>query len=787
MSDPFKLRIESEADLSGFEQFDAAYKKALEDVKGNLAAVLGGEGASPEFIAQMTKGIDELTAKLDGAGKGDFAALNAEIEQLVQNLHAAAEAEGVRIQRAKQAAAVAAQNAKEQADEATRLRAVAQQRQLDVELEELAFRKRMAHAAQEIEMQRALAQAAQMRREQQITSEVMSKGAYSPAEDVAAWKARESAVKATGQAAVSTGANAGLAALQLAQFVDDAQYGLRGIMNNIPGLILAMGGSAGIAGVASIAAVAVFKLWEAFSGSKKAEQDAAALKERMGEVSEAAAEAAQASADVFEQDMGDYLSSLGEVASLWEKSKTQIQEALGYSNEMAKAQQQITEAAIEIERTKELGKAGSKEERDAINASYDMRISQVRREGEEAARQRAIEAQQTAANTAAARAKDVQAAADAAKGAGAANDQGIQDIVNSGAGRQSDQVRRANERALIEADNARLADKERNRGARPVDLPGVAGLFQTKKQMAYDAEIQADIERGRKNSERMRELEVSRAADEAAMRGQGPMTFEGAKSDAKAKGDASSLAAIEAAEKALEARLKERAEIAAKALELEKAAFEAQLQAKTEKDKLALVEQQNKAAAVSSAAKEAKDAEEREFKAKQAADAKAKKEADDKRQEEIRRAENDARESRLKGDESGAAKAEARARELRLGDDATPEEKRRMQLEAASADRERARQKIERETTAQGNATAAQGDAAVRMLGNDGLGAAAKDLQTATSRLRDGATESEAAQVAAALRELVPMIGQMSQQTRQEMSRLLAEVNTLKSQLRNTR
>jgi hypothetical protein len=54
--------------------------------------------------------------------------------------------------------------------------------------------------------------------------------------------------------------NYGQGMLQMAQFADDAQHGLRGVMNNIPGLVMGLGGGAGLAGALSIAALAGAKL-----------------------------------------------------------------------------------------------------------------------------------------------------------------------------------------------------------------------------------------------------------------------------------------------------------------------------------------------------------------------------------------------------------------------------------------------------------------------------------------------------------------------------------------------
>ena len=50
--------------------------------------------------------------------------------------------------------------------------------------------------------------------------------------------------------------NLGGAVLELSRAVEDAQYGLRGVQNNLPGLVTMLGGSAGLAGVISLAAVA---------------------------------------------------------------------------------------------------------------------------------------------------------------------------------------------------------------------------------------------------------------------------------------------------------------------------------------------------------------------------------------------------------------------------------------------------------------------------------------------------------------------------------------------------
>lgn len=55
----------------------------------------------------------------------------------------------------------------------------------------------------------------------------------------------------------------GTGLLQLAYFADDAQYGLKGILNNIPGIVQGLGMGAGIAGAISLVALAANIAWPA--------------------------------------------------------------------------------------------------------------------------------------------------------------------------------------------------------------------------------------------------------------------------------------------------------------------------------------------------------------------------------------------------------------------------------------------------------------------------------------------------------------------------------------------
>ena len=90
--------------------------------------------------------------------------------------------------------------------------------------------------------------------------------------------------------------NMGQSTLQAAYFFDDLQYGIKGILNNIPGLVIGFGDGAGLAGALSLATLAGAKLYEWLSSTeeksvdltKKLEEEREAfkkLKEEVGEIS----------------------------------------------------------------------------------------------------------------------------------------------------------------------------------------------------------------------------------------------------------------------------------------------------------------------------------------------------------------------------------------------------------------------------------------------------------------------------------------------------------------------
>lgn len=68
--------------------------------------------------------------------------------------------------------------------------------------------------------------------------------------------------------------NVGQAALEVSRGLEDLQYGVGGIVNNIPSLVMALGGTAGLTAVLSLAAVGVNQLYKAFTNVDKGAEEA---------------------------------------------------------------------------------------------------------------------------------------------------------------------------------------------------------------------------------------------------------------------------------------------------------------------------------------------------------------------------------------------------------------------------------------------------------------------------------------------------------------------------------
>lgn len=91
--------------------------------------------------------------------------------------------------------------------------------------------------------------------------------------------------------------NAGRSILYFSQALEDAQYGLAGVLNNIPQLVGSLGGTAGLAGIISVVSVGVFQLtkhWDdlmSVFGSGKVRTEAEEMEELAKKTAKTADEA----------------------------------------------------------------------------------------------------------------------------------------------------------------------------------------------------------------------------------------------------------------------------------------------------------------------------------------------------------------------------------------------------------------------------------------------------------------------------------------------------------------
>ena len=148
--------------------------------------------------------------------------------------------------------------------------------------------------------------------------------------------------------------NMGQGALQAAYFFDDLQYGIRGIMNNIPGLVMGFGGGAGLAGAVSLAVLAGAKLYEWMGNTeakskelaKALEEEAEAFKKLKAEVEETSRQ------NQNEQFLREALDSAKKIADYRHLEAEALKYSLDYRKELIDLESGIKDDEAEIARLK---------------------------------------------------------------------------------------------------------------------------------------------------------------------------------------------------------------------------------------------------------------------------------------------------------------------------------------------------------------------------------------------------------------------------------------------------
>jgi chromosome segregation ATPase len=196
--------------------------------------------------------------------------------------------------------------------------------------------------------------------------------------------------------------NSGLAVLEFSRAFEDAQYGIRGVLNNIPTLLGHLGVGAGVAGVASLAAVALTTVLAPslaaldekfdFSGTK--------AKEMAEKLQEMADNLRKASLAAEQSKLDDYITSLDDMAEAQDEANRKMQAEIALQVQL-RAAREATAASqnkLQLAVVKSEAAAGLISQEEA-----NTRIEQLRAEGAQASADAAIAMQ-----------KDIQTKAQAA-------------------------------------------------------------------------------------------------------------------------------------------------------------------------------------------------------------------------------------------------------------------------------------------------------------------------------------------------------------------------------------
>jgi hypothetical protein len=289
--------------------------------------------------------------------------------------------------------------------------------------------------------------------------------------------------------------------LQLSQAVEDAQYGFRGIVNNIPGMVMSFGGGAGLAGAVSLAAVGINVLLENVdlfgTKAKKAKQDAADLSQEMMKKADAAyldAKATEAATKAQE----DYNSVLQQAEGHYKAVLAQAEAVTRQKKEMADAEiaSADAEAALQVAQLQLAEARGEVSKEDAIRAREKIRTESEARKftAETAAEEARIAEQRIKASEAdeIARKKRVAAMDLEEKGAGLLTES------------EKKQIQARIEATRAEMERSRLIQSEEaKKGANAVGLKQEQAKFAEMQKLALEDEA-----RLRENEKLQRETGV---------------------------------------------------------------------------------------------------------------------------------------------------------------------------------------------------------------------------------------------------------------------------------------
>lgn len=204
------------------------------------------------------------------------------------------------------------------------------------------------------------------------------------------------------------GMNSGRALLEASRAIEDAQYGISGVLNNIPGLVMMLGGGAGLAGALSVAAVGATQLYKKLSAVPEA-IDPKILEAKMAALNAVFETALNAMskrlATQFETDLKAAQTAAENALGQWQTSLENVKAGAAKGDANAEAQGTAGAAARALEGAagadaNAAAKAGNDKaikEREQVAADQAAR-DKLTRDAEQAAQERQIAERQVGAN-----------------------------------------------------------------------------------------------------------------------------------------------------------------------------------------------------------------------------------------------------------------------------------------------------------------------------------------------------------------------------------------------------
>lgn len=166
--------------------------------------------------------------------------------------------------------------------------------------------------------------------------------------------------------------NAGMGILEVSRALEDAQYGMKGVMNNIPGMVMAFGGTAGLAGAASLVAVSFYALYQSWNylqeslGNQEPETVAALRQRQLAEALQETKRRSDEAVEAYDRAYGEGLAQRREGA-------------LDYLDRELEGQNKVTDATLELARARAAALEGADRMRATAAAESAAEIETLNR------------------------------------------------------------------------------------------------------------------------------------------------------------------------------------------------------------------------------------------------------------------------------------------------------------------------------------------------------------------------------------------------------------------------